>query len=124
MKDLLVVDDDKLIRMTLKKILLKEGYKVVLASSGEEALGLVKNREFDLVISDIRMPGMDGVQFILKLRSYLKSEKRESIPEIFITAYAKEDIYKEALSLGAIGYVEKPFDMKSLLKAIDNAKRL
>jgi CheY-like chemotaxis protein len=108
-KKILLIDDDRLILMTLKRLLTKEGYIVTTALSGQGALRRMEEDGFDLIISDIKMPQMDGVETIKKIR------------ELFITAYAKEDIYQEALSLNAAGYIEKPFDIKTLLQTTKKA---
>jgi CheY-like chemotaxis protein len=117
-KKILVIDDDKLIVATLKRLLTKEGYRVVTALSGSEALKQIEQADFDLIVSDIKMPEMDGVETVKRIRDYLTRSGKNPIPEIFITAYAKEDMYKEALTLNSAGYIEKPFDMKSLLEAV------
>ena len=120
MKNILLVDDDKLILMTLKRILASEGYNVTTALSGEGALRRVKEANFDLIVSDIKMPLMNGVETIRKIREYLTKNNRTPIPEIFITAYAKEDIFKQALALNASGYIEKPFDVVALQQTVKN----
>ena len=120
MKSILLVDDDKLILMTLKRLLASEGYNVTTARSGEGALRRVKEANFDLIVSDIKMPLMNGVEAVKKIREYLTQNKRTPIPEIFITAYAKEDIFKEALALNAAGYIEKPFDVVALQQTVKN----
>ena len=117
-KKILLIDDDKLILMTLKRLLAKEGYKVTTALNGMAALKHIQEAEFDLIISDIKMPNMDGVETVKKIREYLVKNNKKPIPEIFITAYAKEEIYQMALSLKAAEYIEKPFDVKALLQAI------
>ena len=120
MKNILLVDDDKLVLMTLKRLLAREGYNVITARSGEGALRRIKEANFDLIVSDIKMPLMDGVETIKKIREYLMQNNRIPIPEIFITAYAKEDIFKEALALNAAGYIEKPFDVVALQQTVKN----
>jgi CheY-like chemotaxis protein len=117
-KKILVVDDDKLILMTLKRLLTQEGYKVITAPSGQWALKRMEENGFDLIISDIKMPEMDGVETVRKIRELLVQKGKDLIPEIFITAYAKEDIFQKALDLKAAGYIEKPFDIKGLLQTI------
>ncbi|RKY30796.1 MAG: response regulator [Candidatus Omnitrophota bacterium] len=120
-KSILIIDDDKLILMTLKRLLTKEGYKVTTALSGLWALKKIEEGGFDLIISDIKMPEMDGIETVKKIREYLSQNNKKPIPEIFITAYAKEDIYQKALELNAAGYIEKPFDIKSLLHTVREA---
>jgi CheY-like chemotaxis protein len=120
-KKILVIDDDKLILITLKRLLIREGYQVITALSGQFALKKIEEDNFDLIISDIKMPQMDGIETVKKIREFLAQHGRNPIPEIFITAYAKEDIFKKALGLNAAGYIEKPFDIKTLQ---DTVKRL
>jgi CheY-like chemotaxis protein len=120
-KNILIIDDDKLIAITLRRLLTKEGYNVTTALSGIKALALIQKSDFDLIMSDIKMPQMDGIETVKKIREYLVQKGKEPLPEIFITAYAKEDIYKEAQALNAAGYIEKPFDVKTLVETVKKA---
>jgi len=120
-KSILLIDDDKLILMTLKRLLTREGYKVITALSGQGALRRMEEDGFDLIISDIKMPQMDGIETVRKIREYLTQNGKNLIPEIFITAYAKEEIYQSALELNAAGYIEKPFDIKTLQETVRRA---
>ncbi|PIQ89260.1 MAG: hypothetical protein COV72_03995 [Candidatus Omnitrophica bacterium CG11_big_fil_rev_8_21_14_0_20_42_13] len=120
-KNILVIDDDKLVRMTLKRLLSKESYRVSIAESGQEALSLLETNPFDLIISDLKMPGMNGIETVKRIREYLEQNNKSPVPEIFISAYAKEDIYQEALKLNAKDYLEKPFDIAALLQSIKKA---
>lgn len=120
-RSILLIDDDKLVLMTLKRLLTREGYKVVTALSGTGALRRIEESDFDLIMSDIKMPNLDGIETVKKIREYLAQKGKKPIPEIFITGYAKEDIYQQALELNAAGYIEKPFDMKALLQTTKEA---
>ncbi|MFC1674881.1 response regulator [Candidatus Omnitrophota bacterium] len=113
-KNILVIDDDKLVLMTLKRLLTREGYKVSTAFNGVRALRRIREADFDLIISDIKMPEMDGMEIVKKIREYLVQNGKDLLPEIFITAYAKDDIYQQALALNAAGYIEKPFDVRTI----------
>jgi two-component system response regulator AtoC len=117
-KKILLIDDDKLILMTLKRLLTREGYAVTTAINGQGALRRMEEDGFDLVISDIKMPQMDGIETVKKIRELIAQKRKTPIPEIFITAYAKEEIYQEALALNAAGYIEKPFDVKTLQETV------
>jgi len=120
-KKILLIDDDKLILMTLKRLLTREGYKVITALSGQRALRRMVEDGFDLIMSDIKMPDMDGIETVKKIREHIAQNHKKPIPEIFITAYAKEEMYQEALELQAAGYIEKPFDIKTLLQTTKEA---
>jgi DNA-binding response OmpR family regulator len=113
---ILVVDDEETIRKLLKVNLTADGYEVITASSGEEALALMDKREPDLVILDIMMPGMDGFQTLNLIR------KRSDIPVIMLTARAEELTMRDSLELGADDYVQKPFSLLELSARI-RAKR-
>ncbi|MFH1354780.1 MAG: response regulator, partial [Candidatus Omnitrophota bacterium] len=102
-KRILVVDDDKLVLMTLKRLLRMEGYDVTTALSGAAALRHIDEEDFDLNIVDVKMPEMNGIETVKEIRRHRIDKKKNYIPEIFITAYAKEEIYKEALLLDAAG---------------------
>lgn len=117
-KNILVIDDEELITKSLLKLLGAEGYKVTIARSGEEALEGIKEVDFDLVISDVRMPGLDGIETIKQIRNYLKNTNKKSIPEILITGYADIDKYEEAMSLNVNDYIYKPFDNAEFLQVV------
>ena len=118
-KRILVVDDEELIASTLKKLLVRQGYDAVFVEDGESALEKIKTDDFDLIISDIRMPGMDGVETVSSIRDYLKGSGRDLIPEVFITGYADFEKYEEAKGLKVAGYLNKPFDRDDFLRMID-----
>ncbi len=115
---ILVVDDDISIREILFALLEKERYYVELASSAEEALEKIKETAFDLIISDIRMPGMDGFKLLEKIRTM-----NVDSAVIFITGYGSVSDAVEAIKLGVVDYIEKPFDigqLKNLVSQILN----
>ncbi|MFA5411084.1 MAG: response regulator [Candidatus Omnitrophota bacterium] len=120
-KKILLVDDDKLVLMTLKRLLSREGYDVVTALNGQAALRREEENGFDLIISDIKMPVMDGVEAVKKIREYRAQKGKNLLPEIFITAFAKEELYQDALALNAAGYIQKPFDIKALIQTVKKA---
>ena len=122
MKKILVIDDDKMVLLTLKRLLTKEGYRVIPAKSGVEALQSLKEIGFecDLILSDLKMPNMNGIEAIQEIRKKVAELYKNPIPEIVITGYAKEEIYQEALELKASAYLDKPFNMKPLLETIYN----
>jgi putative two-component system response regulator len=117
-KKILVIDDETMITKTLQKLLKKEGYDATIVSSGTQALDEVKTNDFDLIVIDIRMPQMDGIETITAIREYLSVEEKDQIPEIVITGYADEQKYKCAVDLKVAAYIYKPFDTKDFLDTI------
>jgi two-component system response regulator PilR (NtrC family) len=116
MPAILVVDDELSMREFLKILLEKEGYKVSTASEASSAIELIKNETFDLVLSDIRMPGMGGLSLLEKIK-----EVNNSIPVIMITAYASPDNAVVAMKSGAFDYITKPFKVDEIIKIIKSA---
>jgi len=113
---ILVVDDEYLIRWTLQQNLQKEGYEVFLAETGEEALEKVREEAPDLILLDIKLPGMDGYQV---LERTLKID--EGIIPIMITAFDEVDKVVKAMRLGAFDYITKPFDFSRVYLSIQKA---
>ena len=113
MAKVLVVDDEQDIRETLKDILEKEGYSVEMAGSGTEAISKIDSIKPDLILMDVRMPGMNGVDLLKKLR-----EINEDVPVAMITAYEDVALAEEALKLGAYDYIKKPFDLDYLRESV------
>jgi two-component system response regulator AtoC len=113
---ILVVDDEYLIRWTLQKNLEKEGYEVLLAETGEEALDKVKEEAPDLALLDIKLPGMDGYEVLEKAL-----EIDEGIIPIMITAYDEVERVVRAMKLGAFDYITKPFDFGKVRLSIQKA---
>jgi DNA-binding NtrC family response regulator len=113
---ILVVDDEPLQRNILKTILLEEGYETYVASSGEEALKVAKTYNPDVVLTDLRMEGMDGVELMDKIKS------QKSAPEVLImTAYGSIPSVVEAMQKGAYGYLEKPLEKDRVLLSVKQA---
>lgn len=110
-KNILVIDDEELIVKSLSKLLEKNGYAVLVAKNGQDALAMVEEENFDLIIADIRMPGMNGVEIIEEVCGKLK----KNIPTIFITGYSDEEIKKKAKTLKPVAYIYKPFDIQELV---------
>lgn len=118
-KKILIVDDNKLVLTTLKRLLQGAGYETTAANDGLEAVEKIKKAEFDLVITDIRMPGLNGIETIEKIRAFLKDGKRDAVPELVITAYDNEENLKKVEELHVAGFLNKPFDMQELLIAVN-----
>lgn len=111
-KRILVVDDDTMNLMLTKRILEKE-YNVLLAESGKEALLKMKGEKIDLILLDIAMPEMNGIETFERMK-----EISVDIPVIFLTASGYEDDVRSAIRLGAVNYLKKPFFPKELLKRV------
>ncbi len=118
-KAILLIDDDELVLQSLGLLLQGKGYRVEKARNGFEALEKAQTQEFGLVISDIRMPGMDGIEVVQKLREINAQQGRKAVPEILITAYADENAYLRALKLKVTDYFYKPFDIGQFLAAVE-----
>lgn len=110
---ILVVDDDK---MNLRRttLILDKFYDVVRAESGKEALEKLKEQKIDLILLDIAMPGMDGIETFEKIK-----EEGFEIPVIFLTASGYEDDVMAAIRMGAVNYLKKPFLPNSLLERVE-----
>jgi len=115
-KKILVVDDEQNSREGLTKILIKEGYEVVAAESGETALAEAKKQDFDLIITDLRMPEISGIDVLEQIR-----EKKPDIGVIIVTAYGEVNSYLKAMTLGAFEYLNKPIKLDELRRVINKA---
>ena len=111
-KRILVVDDDA---MNLKRtqMILEKQYDVILTESGEEALDKIICEDIDLILLDIAMPEMDGIETFKRMKEYSLD-----IPVIFLTASGDEDDVRSAAKLGAVNYLKKPFLPPELLKRV------
>ena len=113
---LLVVDDERGLREMLEIVLAKRGFAVATAGTGEEALARCERERFDLIIQDVRMPGMGGLRLLEKLRGLCPET-----PVVIMTAYSTWDSATEAMRLGAFDYVRKPFVTEEFVKLIGRA---
>jgi DNA-binding NtrC family response regulator len=113
---LLIVDDDDGMRDTLLDILEEEGYRVALAEDGLTALDAIKSARFDLVLMDIVMPRMNGVEVLKHVKSI-----DEDVLVIMMTAYAGNDLIEQAMELGAYRVLRKPLDVTEVLSLIREA---
>jgi two-component system response regulator PilR (NtrC family) len=118
MTTILIVDDEKSMREFLKILLVKEGYKVITARDGDQALELMQNSPADLVISDIRMPGISGLELLARIK-----DNDEDVPVIMITAFASPNDAVQAMKSGAYDYISKPFNVDEIKSVIHAATR-
>ena len=106
---ILVVDDEEGLRDGLMKLLQDEGYGVVCAEDGEHALNVLRETRVDLILTDMRMPGMSGIDLLKKV-----CERHGNIHVIILTGYGEIESYIEAMNFGAMEYVSKPFKVNEL----------
>jgi len=115
LKVILVVDDDPIIVETVSRMLVRSGYRCLIASNGEEAVRIALQELPDLVLMDIRMPEIDG---IAALKSLKEEQETQHIPVIMMTAYASLDTAIHSVRLGAVDYLQKPIQLHSLRLAV------
>jgi DNA-binding response OmpR family regulator len=113
LRTILLVEDDQNIATSLKKELEAEGFDVVTASSGDQGFQQAANRSFDLVLTDLKLPGASGLELIRKVHA-----DQPALPVILMSAFANPEIEREALELGGSGVIGKPFEMADLLNQI------
>ena len=115
---ILIVDDDRRIAKTLSDILKVKGYDTQITHDGTLALDIIDQEVFDCVISDIKMPTINGIDLCRMIK-----EKHPSLPVILMTSYASEEIVKQGIKEGALGVVPKPLDVNQLLSVFTSLKK-
>jgi DNA-binding response OmpR family regulator len=115
-KRLLIVDDEKNIRLTLAQSLQSLGVETETAVYAEEALYKLAQNEYSLVLLDLELPGMDGMEMLRRVK-----RTRPEVPVMIITAYGTEESSLEALKLGAVDFVQKPFSSKEIRARVSKA---
>jgi two-component system response regulator (stage 0 sporulation protein F) len=113
---ILIVDDDKDFCHTLKDILEAEGFKVLIAFNGDQAYHITKSNKVGLIISDVRMPVVNGIALLEMIR-----EKNPGMKIIIVTAYEEMKIYLEVMRLGAFCFLKKPLDIEALKQKVVEA---
>ncbi len=116
MSNILIIDDEKAIRKTLSEILSYEGYKMDEAADGEEGLKKFREKDYDVILCDIKMPKIDGIEFLEKAK-----ESNPDVPIIMISGHGTIETAVEAVKKGAYDYISKPPDLNRLLITIRNA---
>jgi len=116
MSNILIIDDEKSIRKTLSEILSYEGYKIDEAGDGEEGLKRFREKTYEVVLCDIKMPKLDGIEFLERAK-----ESNPDVPIIMISGHGNIDTAVEAVKKGAYDYISKPPDLNRLLITIRNA---
>jgi DNA-binding NtrC family response regulator len=113
---ILVVDDEDIVRTSCSRTLSPEGYEVRLAKNGAEGLKMAKEERFDLVLTDLKMPDMDGIEVLRIIK-----EQWPETAVIIVTGYQTVDTAVKAIKLGAYDYIEKPFTPDALITAVKEA---
>ncbi len=112
----LVIDDEAIVRVSCKRVLEPQGYEVEVTERGAEALRMLQERPFDVVVTDLLMPDMDGLEVLKKIK-----ESWPEIPVIIITGYGTVSTAVQAVKLGAYDVVEKPFTPETILQVVERA---
>jgi CheY-like chemotaxis protein len=110
---ILLVDDHSAMRSTLSDILRDEGYNVQSATSGEEAVGLFQNGQFDAVLMDVRMTGMSGVEAFRKMKNLCAGVK-----VILMSAFSMDELKEDSLREGVVAFLPKPLNLDNLIDLI------
>ena len=113
---ILLADDDAGLRRVLQFKLQQNGYEVSSAGDGSDALKQIRSANFDLLITDMKMPGLDGIELLTQARAL-----KPNLEVILMTAFAEVSLAVQAMKLGAFDYLQKPFEDDQLFVAIDKA---
>lgn len=113
-RTVLIVDDEDFTRDGLAKIFTGEGFLVKTAHNGESALSEIKKKKFDLVITDLKMDDVDGIELTRRIK-----KKNPAQQVIIMTAYGDMNSYLEAINLGSFDYINKPFAAKELMRIVN-----
>ncbi|PXF57300.1 MAG: hypothetical protein C4B58_10395 [Deltaproteobacteria bacterium] len=111
---ILLVDDNEKFLDSIRDVLDNEDYKVVTATSGEEGIKLAGAQTFDVILMDIKMPGMNGVESFIEMKRH-----NPTVKVIMVTAYSVEDLMRQALDEGVFAILSKPVDMDRLFRMIE-----
>ncbi|HJL40853.1 MAG TPA: response regulator [Myxococcales bacterium LLY-WYZ-16_1] len=116
MATVLAVDDSPSMRMLVETTLKQHGHQVILAQDGAEALAAARQAELDLVLTDVNMPNMNGIQLVSELR---KIERFRFTPILMLTTEGSNEKKQEGRKAGATGWITKPFDPEKLISTVD-----
>ena len=115
LKSILIVDDQPGIRMLLKEVFAMEGFRTLTAGSGKEAMAVFDRERPDLVLLDMKIPGMDGIEILKRMK-----QECERVQVVMMTAYGELDLMEEAKTWGAVRHFTKPFDVFELRETVKN----
>lgn len=115
-QSILLIDDDREYCRAMRKLFEKRGYEIYLALDGQEALEAMSDQMVDLILSDLRMPGIDGIELMEEIR-----RRKIKVPVIFVTGYGEVESYMDLMNMGAFDYLNKPIDPKELFRVVEMA---
>jgi DNA-binding NtrC family response regulator len=116
---ILVIDDEDIVRLSCSRSLVPEGYELKMAKNGPEGLKMLEEEAFDLVLTDLKMPNMDGIEVLGTIK-----EKWPATDVVIVTGYQTVETAVKAIKLGAFDYIEKPFTPDSLIAVVANVFRI
>lgn len=116
---ILIIDDDSLVSCSLKNLLEKSGYEAQVVPLGLAALDIASGENFDLILADVRMPGMNGIETLKAVREVRAQFGKAQVPEIILTAYEDPEVREEARRLRVREFILKPFEFEELIAAIE-----
>ncbi len=114
----LVVDDHQGMLQSMGAILEDEGYQVSLAGSGYEVIEICQKQSFDVILMDVRMPGLDGLETVQRIKDYVKNTRI-----VMMSAYSVEEVKKKALQEGVVAFLQKPIDVEMVIKLIQQVEQ-
>ena len=115
-RSILLVDDDKEYCKAMAKMLERSGYSITVAADGRQALDFLSEKPFDLILSDLRMPRVDGIELMDEIR-----RKRIKTTVVFLTGYGEVESYMDLMNKGAFEYLNKPADIGEILRVTKRA---
>ena len=116
---ILVIDDEDIVRLSCSRSLVPEGYELKMANNGPEGLKMLEDEGFDLVLTDLKMPNMDGIEVLETIK-----KKWPKTDVVIVTGYQTVETAVKAIKIGAFDYIEKPFTPDSLIAAVANVFRV
>lgn len=115
---ILVIDDEDIVRISCSRSLVPEGYELKMAKNGPDGLKMLEEEAFDLVLTDLKMPNMDGIEVLGTIKT-----KWPETDVVIVTGYQTVETAVKAIKLGAFDYIEKPFTPDSLIATVANVFR-
>lgn len=115
-KKILIIEDEKMVNYFLETRLKKEGFNVEIALNGQEALHKVYNKGYDLILTDMMIPNISGLELIMRIK---KSELNSNVPILVLSGLSSADLIVDVLAIGVNDYITKPFSIKVLMAKIN-----